>query len=116
MHLDLSEDQELLRSTTRKFLDTACPVAGVRALEGNPAGYDNPAIVDLIAQAGAASDPAARIDLLVQAETLQAEDAINVPLWWGQSATAFAKDLGMNDYSSFAFISSWPTQLYRAGQ
>ena len=83
---------------------------------GNPAGYDNPAIVDLIAQAGAASDPAARIDLLVEAETLQAEDAINVPLWWGQSATAFAKDLGMNDYSSFAFISSWPTQLYRAGQ
>ena len=83
---------------------------------GNPAGYDNPAIVDLIAQAGAASDPAARIDLLVQAETLQAEDAINVPLWWGQSATAFAKNLGMNDYSSFAFISSWPTQLYRAGQ
>ena len=83
---------------------------------GNPAGYDNPAIVDLIAQAGAASDPAERIDLLVQAETLQAEDAINIPLWWGQSATAFAKDLGMNDYSSFAFISSWPTQLYRAGQ
>lgn len=83
---------------------------------GNPAGYDNPAIIDLLAQAGAESDPAARIDLLVQAETLQAEDAINVPLWWGQSATAFANDLGMNDFSSFAFISSWPTQLYRAGQ
>ncbi len=83
---------------------------------GNPAAYDNPAIVDLLAQAGAESDPAARIDLLVQAETLQAEDAVNVPLWWGQSATAFADDLGMNDYSSFAFISSWPTQLYRAGQ
>ena len=31
----------------------------------------------------------ARIDLLVQAETLQARDVINVPLWWGQSATAF---------------------------
>jgi len=83
---------------------------------GNPAAYDNPEIVDLLAQAGAESDPKARIDLLVQAETLQAEDAVNVPLWWGQSATAFADDLGMKDYSSFAFISSWPTQLYRAGQ
>lgn len=83
---------------------------------GNPAGYDNPAIVDLLAQAGAESDPAARADLLIEAEALQAADAINVPLWWGQSATAFAKDLGMNDYSAFAFISSWPTQLYRAGQ
>uniref|UniRef100_UPI001F0CA2C4 ABC transporter substrate-binding protein n=1 Tax=Microbacterium sp. CPCC 204701 TaxID=2493084 RepID=UPI001F0CA2C4 len=83
---------------------------------GNPSAYDNPEIVDLLAQAGAESDPAARVDLLIQAETLQAEDAVNVPLWWGQSATAFADDLGLNDYSSFAFISSWPTQLYRMGQ
>ncbi|MCC2033950.1 ABC transporter substrate-binding protein [Microbacterium allomyrinae] len=83
---------------------------------GNPAAYDNPEILDLLAQAGAEADPAARVDLLVQAESLQAEDAINIPLWWGQSATAFAKDLGMTDYSSFAFISSWPTQLYRTGQ
>ncbi|KQM81482.1 ABC transporter substrate-binding protein [Agromyces sp. Leaf222] len=83
---------------------------------GNPAAYSNPEIDDLIAQAGAESDPAARIDLLIQAETLQAEDAVNVPLWWGQSATAFAKDLGIRDYSSFAFISAWPTQLYRAEQ
>lgn len=83
---------------------------------GNPAAYDNPAVTDLLAQAGATADPAARIDLLVEAETLQAQDAVNVPLWWGQSATAFANDLGMNDYSSFAFISSWPTQLYRAAE
>ena len=83
---------------------------------GNPAAYDNPEAMDLLSRAGAESDPAARIDLIVEAETLQAQDVVNVPLWWGQSATAFANDLGMNDYSSFAFISSWPTQLYRAGQ
>lgn len=82
---------------------------------GNPAAYENAKIQDLLAQSAAESDPAARIDLLVQAETLQAQDAVNIPLWWGQSATAFAKDLGIRDYSSFAFISSWPTQLYRAG-
>ncbi|GAA2955799.1 ABC transporter substrate-binding protein [Microbacterium schleiferi] len=83
---------------------------------GNPAAYDNPEIMSLLSEVGAESDPSARIDLLIQAETLQAEDAVNIPLWWGQSATAFANDLGMNDYSSFAFISSWPTQLYRAAQ
>lgn len=80
---------------------------------GNPAAYENAEIIDLLAQAGATSEPADRVDLLIQAETLQAEDAVNVPLWWGQAATAFANDVGMNDFSSFAFISSWPTQLYR---
>lgn len=81
---------------------------------GNPAAYDDRAVTALLAQAGATSDPSERVDLLIQAETLQAKDVVNVPLWWGQSATAFANDLGMKDYSSFAFISSWPTQLYRA--
>ena len=80
---------------------------------GNPSAYSNAEIDELLAQAGTESDPAARVELLVQAETLQAEDVVNVPLWWGQSATAFANDLGFDDYSSFAFISSWPTQLYR---
>ena len=83
---------------------------------GNPAAYDNPQVNELLSQAGAESDPAARIAILVRAETLQAEEAINVPLWWGQSATAFATDLEMSDYSSYAFISSWPTQLTRVGQ
>lgn len=81
---------------------------------GNPSAYSNPEINDLLAQAGAEADPKARAELLVKVETLQAEDVVNVPLWWGQSATAFSKDLGFDDYSSFAYISSWPTQLYRA--
>ena len=83
---------------------------------GNPAAYDNPEIMSLLSEVGAESNPSDRIDLLIEAETLQAEDAVNIPLWWGQSATAFANNLGMNDYSPFAFISSWPTQLYRAAQ
>ncbi|WP_062520158.1 ABC transporter substrate-binding protein [Demequina silvatica] len=82
---------------------------------GNPAQYDNQEVLDLLAEVGAENDPAARIDLLVEAETLQAEDAINIPLWWGQSATGFANDLGVTDYSAFTFVSTWPAQLYRAG-
>ncbi|TGD90597.1 LysR family transcriptional regulator [Mycolicibacterium sp. CH28] len=81
---------------------------------GNPSGYNNPAITDLLDRANAESDPKVRIDLLLQAETLQARDAINVPLWWGQSATAFSDELGIRNDSPYTFVSSWPTQLYRA--
>lgn len=80
---------------------------------GNVSNYDNPEILSLISQIGAATDPATRMDLIVEAETIQAKDIVDVPLWWGQSATAFANNLGMKNYSSFAFISAWPTQLYR---
>lgn len=81
---------------------------------GNPAGYVNPAINELLAQAGAQPDPGKRIDLLLKAETLQANDIVNVPLWWGQSATAFANNLGIRSNTPFTFVASWPTQLYRA--
>ncbi|WP_062297498.1 ABC transporter substrate-binding protein [Demequina maris] len=81
----------------------------------NPAQYDNQEVLDLLTQIGAEKDQATRIDLLVEAETLQAEDVINVPLWWGQSATGFANDLGLDDYSAYTFVSTWPALLYRAG-
>lgn len=82
--------------------------------EANPSGYENDAILDLLAQAGSEQDPAERVRLLIEAETLQATDAVNVPLWWGQSITAFASDLGIDQYSSFAFLSSWPASLFQA--
>jgi ABC-type transport system substrate-binding protein/DNA-binding transcriptional LysR family regulator len=81
----------------------------------NISNYDNAEVRSLFTRVGAETDPAARIDLLIEAETLQAEDIINVPLWWGQSATAFSENIEMSNYSSFAFISSWPTMLHSAG-
>ena len=83
---------------------------------GNLTGYENPEVQDLIVKSNGESDFATRIDLLVQAETIQSKDAIHVPLWWGQSATAFKNDLGLTDLSAFSFVSNWPTKLYRAGQ
>jgi alkylation response protein AidB-like acyl-CoA dehydrogenase len=38
--LELTEDQELLRATTRRFLESQCPLTVVRSLEQEPAGYD----------------------------------------------------------------------------
>src|ERR1700737_648265 len=40
MDLDLLPDQELLRDTTRKFLNATVPLTEVRALAENPAGFD----------------------------------------------------------------------------
>ena len=40
MDLDLTPDQELLRDTTRKFLQTTVPLTAVRALAENPDGFE----------------------------------------------------------------------------
>ncbi|TXN30003.1 ABC transporter substrate-binding protein [Lacisediminihabitans profunda] len=80
---------------------------------GNISGYSNAKVTSLLTQASATQDPAARVALLIKAETQQAKDVINVPLWWGQSATAFSSTLGIKKVSAFAFLSSWPTTLYR---
>lgn len=40
MEIGLSEDQELLRATTRKVLEDRAPVSRVRELFGNPEGFD----------------------------------------------------------------------------
>ncbi|MGQ0432128.1 MAG: acyl-CoA dehydrogenase family protein [Microthrixaceae bacterium] len=39
MELELSEDQEFFRETTRKFLAAECPLPTVRSLETEPAGF-----------------------------------------------------------------------------
>ena len=39
MELELSEDQEFFRETTRKFLTAECPLTVVRSLEHDPAGF-----------------------------------------------------------------------------
>jgi alkylation response protein AidB-like acyl-CoA dehydrogenase len=40
MELELSQDQELFRDTTRKFLESECPLTTVRAWADDPNGYD----------------------------------------------------------------------------
>jgi alkylation response protein AidB-like acyl-CoA dehydrogenase len=40
MDLDLSEDQEFFRDTTRKFLESEIPIESVRKLADHPAGFE----------------------------------------------------------------------------
>jgi alkylation response protein AidB-like acyl-CoA dehydrogenase len=40
MDIGLSQDQELFRATTQRFLETECPVTRVRDLQHDPSGFD----------------------------------------------------------------------------
>lgn len=82
---------------------------------GNISHFEDKDVQALLTKAGAESDPAARIDLILQAEGLQADKAVNLPLWWGKSITAFSTTVGLKDYSAFSFVSSWGAKLYAAG-
>lgn len=82
---------------------------------GNISGFEDTAVQGLLANAAAATDASKRIDLILQADNLQAEKAINVPLWWGKSLTAFSNTIGLKDYGAFSFVTSWGASLYSAG-
>lgn len=41
MDLTLTEDQELISSTAREFLEARCPISHVRDMESDPAGYSS---------------------------------------------------------------------------
>ncbi len=82
---------------------------------GNISGFENADVQSLLTQAGSETDASKRIDLIIQAEQIQADNAINVPLWWGKSLTAFSNKIGLADYSAFSFVTSWGASLYSAG-
>ncbi len=79
---------------------------------GNISGYDNATVTDLLTQAAAATDGKTRIADLVKADSLQAADFVNVPLWWGQSVTGFSSKVALRDFSAFTFNSEWGSALY----
>ncbi|MCT9932138.1 ABC transporter substrate-binding protein [Planotetraspora sp. A-T 1434] len=82
--------------------------------EGNPAKYTNGAVAATMAKAAAERDQARRAALLIEAQTAQAADLAYLPLWWGQSATAFTDAIGISDYSSYTLLADWPGHLYPA--
>lgn len=82
--------------------------------DGNPAQYKNAAVAALIGSAAAIQDPGKRADVVMKAQRASAADLPYLPLWWGRSSTAFASNIGVNDYSSFTFNSLWPLAVYPA--
>ncbi|MFC8452065.1 ABC transporter substrate-binding protein [Kitasatospora sp. NPDC057223] len=80
----------------------------------NPAKYSGARAAELVGQAATTGDPAARAELLLQAQQAQAADAAYAPLWWGQSALALRDTVGISGYTSYTLVSPWPTQIYAA--
>lgn len=84
--------------------------------EGNPSHIADADALELISKAGAATEPAARIDLLVELETLNAENTYAAPLWWGRSLTFFSDAVGVRTFTPYTFIGPWGNQLFAAAQ
>lgn len=80
----------------------------------NPNMYEDPKILDLLAQSNAAASAEERVNLLLQVEQENAEQVINAPLWWGQSLTYFSNTVGVKTFSPYTFIGSWGAELYAA--
>lgn len=81
---------------------------------GNPNHFESDEAATLLAEAGAETDPKARIDKLMELEALSAENTVNAPLWWGQTITYFDNSVGVRDFSPFTFLGPWGAKLYAA--
>lgn len=83
---------------------------------GNPSGFESDEAAKLLTEANATTDPKARIDKLIDLETVNANETVNAPLWWGKSVTAFSNTVGIKDYSPFTFTSVWGAQIFAAAE
>jgi len=77
----------------------------------NPAGYTNKEMASLTAAAATATDPQARVDDVMRATSLALEDGIYVPVYWGDSITAFGSRVTPRTYSSYYFLTDWTAAL-----
>lgn len=80
----------------------------------NPNGFESDEAATLISEANALTDPVERAEKLLELETLNAEEVVNAPIWWGKSVTAFSNEIGVRDYSPFTFTGVWGAQLFAA--
>lgn len=78
----------------------------------NPNGWVSDEAQALIEEASALTDPAERIDALLALETLGADNAVNAPLWWGQTITYFKNTVGVDSFSPFTFLGPWGASLH----
>lgn len=83
--------------------------------EGNPASYSNPEVTDLMSQVREETDPAKRIDLLIEAQRIALQDLPYVPLWWGVAATAISDDYTIEDFGSYTLVSPWTPRILTNG-
>ncbi len=77
----------------------------------NPARYTNTQMSDLITKGATALDPQTRVDAVTQATGLALQDHAYIPVYWGDSITAFGSRVTPRDYSSYYFLTDWTAAL-----
>ncbi len=83
--------------------------------EGNPASYTSEEVAALLQQQREETDPAVRVDLIIEAQRLAMEDIPYVPLWWGEAATAIDDAFTIDDFGSYTLLSPWTTRILTKG-
>ncbi|MFZ9628500.1 MAG: ABC transporter substrate-binding protein [Ilumatobacteraceae bacterium] len=79
--------------------------------EGNPATYSNDAVAALMSQQKEEADPAARVELIIEAQQKALADLPYVPLWWGQAATAINSAYTIEDFGPYTLLSPWTPRI-----
>ena len=79
--------------------------------EGNPASYTNDAVTELMAQAKEETDPAKRVEILIEAQKAALADIPYIPLWWGEAATAINSKYTIEDFGSYSLLSPWTPRI-----
>jgi peptide/nickel transport system substrate-binding protein len=77
----------------------------------NPYGYRNATVADALAAASTDTDPKARVADVIAANAQANDDVAAIPLWWGQAATAVARDLTIAHYTPFFLLGAWPNAV-----
>lgn len=80
----------------------------------NPNGFESDEANALITGGSAIADPVERAETILALEKLNKEQAVNAPIWWGKSVTAFSDSIGVKDYSPFTFTRAWGAHLFSA--
>lgn len=83
--------------------------------EGNPASYANDDVAALLAEAREETDPAKRVDIIVEAQEIALADVPYVPLWWGEAAVALADKYTIQDFGSYTLLSPWTSRILTKG-
>lgn len=79
--------------------------------EWNPALFSDPAIFELQAKAATTTDPAERVDSVIEATRLALEETYYAPVFWGTSTTAVGPRVVAEDFTSYFFLTSWPGRI-----
>ncbi|WP_223692144.1 ABC transporter substrate-binding protein [Leifsonia poae] len=98
------------------FSTTADPseINGYLLGPDNPNNFTDTTANDLLTSSAAEKDPKARIASLLKLEDINAEQVVNVPIWWGKSLTYFSNTIGMKGYSPYSFLTTWGPDLFAA--